>query len=171
MPACILAVFFCKHFTDQLPDIPWQNQCSLPGPLRPGQEVANPLVQEALLERSLPSGEHFTSIVHTTLDNSNFVFAGTNGGNLYQVWSKQQSYKYVVNLKASCSTLNFQVVKVSWVLEYTQVLLSESWLLWANIWLCTTNGKSIVLEQMKRDITSQGCFQTAMTSPVWLLTH
>ena len=47
--------------------------------------MADPLVQEDLLEQSLPSGEHFTSIAHTTLDNSDFVFAGTNGGNLYQV--------------------------------------------------------------------------------------
>ena len=37
------------------------------------------------MEQSLPSGEHFTSIAHITLDNSNFVFAGTNGGKLYQV--------------------------------------------------------------------------------------
>ena len=63
----------------------FQNQCSLPGILRPGQEVANPLVQEDLMEQSLSSGEHFTSIAHTTLDSSDFVFAGTNGGNLYQV--------------------------------------------------------------------------------------
>ena len=47
--------------------------------------MADPLVQEDLLEQSLSSGEHFTSIAHTTVDNSDFVFAGTNGGNLYQV--------------------------------------------------------------------------------------
>ena len=47
--------------------------------------MANPLVQEDLMEQSLPSGEHFTSIAHATIDNSDFVFAGTNGGNLYQV--------------------------------------------------------------------------------------
>ena len=47
--------------------------------------MANPLVREAFMEQSLPSGEHFTSIAHITLDSSDFVFAGTNGGNLYQV--------------------------------------------------------------------------------------
>ena len=47
--------------------------------------MEDPLVQEDLMEQSLPPGEHFTSIAHTTLDNSDFVFAGTNGGNLYQV--------------------------------------------------------------------------------------
>ena len=47
--------------------------------------MASPVIREALMEQSLPSGEHFTSIAHTTLDNSNFLFAGTNGGKLYQV--------------------------------------------------------------------------------------
>ena len=66
-------------------------------------------MQEDLMEQSLPSGEHFTSIAHTTIDNSDFVFAGTNGGNLYQV---RQSSVFDLNsnpnvkLKANHSRLS-----------------------------------------------------------------
>ena len=67
--------------------------------------MEDPLVQVDLMEQSLPSGEHFTSIAHTTLDNSDFVFAGTKGGNLYQV---RQSSVFDLKSNPSLSVVKCQ---------------------------------------------------------------
>ena len=77
--------------------------------------MVNPLMQEPLMEQSLPSGEHFTSITHTTLDNSHFVFAGTNSGKLYQV-RQGSSFDLITNL-----VLIMTVVKVNFNSKLSRV--------------------------------------------------
>ena len=58
-------------------------ECELIGPTLPAQEVADPLSSQPIISESL---ETFTSLLHTTLDGFHFIFAGTDGGELFQVW-------------------------------------------------------------------------------------
>jgi len=44
--------------------------------------VADPLSSQPILSESLDT---FTSLLHTTLDGFHFIFAGTDGGELFQV--------------------------------------------------------------------------------------
>ena len=61
-------------------------ECELIGPTLPAQEVVDPLSSEPTISESRSSGlEEFTSLLHTTLDGAHFIFAGTEGGELFQV--------------------------------------------------------------------------------------
>ena len=61
------------------------NECNLVSDLFPAQEVVNPLSAEAVFSLPLSDGQ-FTSLIHSSLDNVWFLFAGTNNGKIYQVY-------------------------------------------------------------------------------------
>ena len=61
-------------------------KCNFLGTLLSGLEVKNPVApisQTAFLSHELRG--YFTTLVHTSLDGSNFLFAGSSEGKLSQV--------------------------------------------------------------------------------------
>ena len=64
------------------------NECHLISSLRPSQEVATPLSAVPVLSQPLSEGQ-FSSLLHTTVDGFQFIFAGTVNGKLYWVSHKQ----------------------------------------------------------------------------------
>ena len=78
-----------------------QSECLLPGTARPGLEVQNPYTQQPLI--SLPLNSATTSMVHTVLDETLYLFVATTNGSLLQV-----SLTKIILIPTSSYTISLQ---------------------------------------------------------------
>ena len=76
----------------------------MPGTARPGLEVVSPYIQEPLSTLSLNSV--VTAITHATLDDTLFLFAATDNGELVQVSLSTHRYNMYIIKTENYANLN-----------------------------------------------------------------